>query len=150
LPLVREDAGYYLFEPLAHADEEMRKLGEDVNEWLNKVFGGDAIKPVYPTLNIPDRYSEAAKEFYRNVAENDEFTVTVNFGVGGNDDKRISDEFEFEVVSCLIENGAKVILDEGFGKDEIERADKIIDHYLQGGHRSVCSPDISKQVLHRI
>jgi len=37
LPLVREDAGYYLFEPLAHADEEMRKLGEDVNEWLNKV-----------------------------------------------------------------------------------------------------------------
>ncbi len=133
LPLVREDAGYYLFEPLAHADEEMRKLGEDVNEWLNKVFGGDAIKPVYPTLNIPDRYSEAAKEFYRNVAENNEFTVTVNFGVGGNDDKRISDEFEFEVVSCLIENGAKVILDEGFGKDEIERADKIIDRLKERG-----------------
>ena len=39
LPLVEKDTGYYLFEPLAHADEEMRKLGEDVNEWLNKVLG---------------------------------------------------------------------------------------------------------------
>ena len=137
LPLVREDAGYYLFEPLAHADEEMRKLGEDVNEWMNKVFVGEAIKPVYPTLNIPDRYSEAAKEFYRNVTENNEFTVTVNFGVGGNDDKRISDEFEFEVVSCLIENGVKVILDEGFGKDEIERSDKIIDRLKELGKITV-------------
>ena len=153
LPLVREDAGYYLFEPLAHAEEEMRKLGEDVNEWLNKVFGGEAKTPVYPTLNIPDRYSEAAKEFYLNVAGNNEFTVTVNFGVGGNDDKRISDEFEFEVVSCLLENGAKVILDEGFGKDEIERADKIIDRLKDRGkiivkvNEDLAFPDSSKPDL---
>ena len=47
--------------------------------------------------------------------------------MGGNDDKRISDEFEFEVVLHLIEQGAKVILDEGFGEDEIERSDMILD-----------------------
>lgn len=133
LPLVREDIGYYLFEPLAHADEETRKLGEDVNEWINKVFGSAGRKSVYPTLSIPARYNEAAKEFCRKLAKNKEFTVTVNFGVGGNDDKRISDEFEFEVVLHLIEKGAKVILDEGFGKEEIERADRIIDQVKEHG-----------------
>ena len=58
---------------------------------------------------------------------NKEFAVTVNFGVGGNDEKRVSDEFEFEVVLHLIAQGAKVILDEGFGEDEIERSERLID-----------------------
>jgi len=133
LPLVKEDIGYYLFEPLAHADEERRKLGEDVNEWLNKVFGGTAEDITYPTLSIPAEYIKAAKEFYQKLVKNKEFTVTVNFGVGGNDDKRISDEFEFEVVSCLIENGAKVVLDEGFGSDETERTDRIINQMNEHG-----------------
>ena len=71
--------------------------------------------------------------FYQQLAKNKEFTVTVNFGVGGNDDKMISDEFEFEVILHLIEKGAKVILDEGFGKEEIERADRIIDQVKEHG-----------------
>ncbi|MFQ5685161.1 MAG: glycosyltransferase family 9 protein [Candidatus Scalindua sp.] len=137
LPLIKEDTGYYLFEPLAHADEETRKLGEDVNEWLNKIFGGTVEDLAYPTLSIPARYNETAKDFYRNVAWNNEFIVTVNFGVGGNYDKRISDEFEFEVVLYLIEKGAKVILDEGFGNDEIERADKIIVQLKERGKNVV-------------
>ena len=127
LPLVKNDTGYYLFEPLAHADEEMRKLGEDVNEWLNKVFEGTIGDFTYPSLSIPARYNEAAKEFYQKLVEYKGFVVTVNFGVGGNDDKRVSDDFEFEVVLHLIEQGAKVILDEGFGEDEIERSERIMD-----------------------
>ncbi len=133
LPLVREDTGYYLFEPLAYADEEMRKLGEDVNEWLNKAFGCAIKDFTYPRLNVPARYNEAAKEFYQKLAKNNEFTVTVNFGVGGNDDKRISEDFEFEVVLLLIEQGAKVILDEGFGVDETERADKVMVRLKERG-----------------
>jgi len=133
LPLVKKDIGYYLFEPLAHADEEMRKLGEDVNEWLNKVFGGTIEDFTYPALSIPGRYDEAATGFYRKLVEYKDSTVTVNFGVGGNDDKRVSDEFEFEVVLYLIEQGAKVILDEGFGEDEIEKTDRIIDRLKARG-----------------
>ena len=133
LPLVKKDIGYYLFEPLAHADEEMRKLGEDVNEWLNKVFGGTIEDFTYPALSIPGRYDKAATGFYRKLVEYKDSTVTVNFGVGGNDDKRVSDEFEFEVVLYLIEQGAKVILDEGFGEDEIEKTDRIIDRLKARG-----------------
>ncbi len=133
LPLVRDDTGYYLFEPLAHAGEKKRKLGEDVNEWLNKVFGGTTEDFTYPTLSVPARYNEAAKGFYRKLVKNRELTVTVNFGVGGNDGKRVSDEFEFEVVSHLIALGAKIILDEGFGEDEIERSDRILDRLKARG-----------------
>ncbi len=132
LPLVTDDICYYLFEPLAHADEEKRKLGEDVNEWLTKVFM-DVDDITYPTLNIPAEYNNAAKGFYQKLADNNPFIATVNFGVGGNDDKRISDEFEFDVVLHLIENGATVILDEGFGEDEIERADSIIKQLKDRG-----------------
>ena len=137
LPLVRKDTDYYLFEPLAHADEETRKLGEDVNEWLNKVFGGIIEDCTYPTLSVPARYNEAAKGFYQKLVENNEFTVTVNFGVGGNEDKRVSDEFEFEVILHLISQGFKVILDEGFGEDEIERSDRIIDRLKARGKTRV-------------
>jgi ADP-heptose:LPS heptosyltransferase len=153
LPLVRDDAGYYLFEPLAHADEEMRKLGEDVNEWLNKVFGGTVEDIIYPTLSIPAEYNETAKKFYQKLAKNKRSIVTVNFGVGGNDDKRISDEFEFEVVLHLIEKGVKVILDEGFGKEEIERADRIIDQVKEHGktimrvHEDLSLPAVSNPDL---
>ena len=133
LPLVKKDTGYYLFEPLAHADEEMRKLGEDVNEWLNKVFEGTIEDFTYPALSVPARYNEAAKGFYQKLFNNKEFAVTVNFGVGGNDDKRVSDEFEFEVVLHLIEQGAKVILDEGFGEDETERTERLIDRLKARG-----------------
>ncbi len=134
LPLVKDDFGYYLFEPLAHADEEKRKLGEDVNEWLTKVFADVDIDDItYPTLSIPAEYNKAAKEFYQKLADNNQIMATVNFGVGGNDDKRISDEFEFEVVLYLIENGYTIILDEGFGEDEIERADSIINKLKESG-----------------
>jgi ADP-heptose:LPS heptosyltransferase len=136
LPLVTDDIGYYLFEPLAHADEEKRKLGEDVNEWLTKVFADanvDIDEITYPTLNIPAEYNKAAKEFYQKLTDKNKFIATVNFGVGGNDDKRISDEFEFDVVLHLIENGTTVILDEGFGEDEIERADSIINQLKERG-----------------
>ena len=133
LPLVKEDIGYYLFEPLAHSHEETRKLGEDVNEWLNKVFGGEMEDFTYPTLSIPARYNEAAKVFYQKLVKNKGFTVTVNFGVGGNDDKRVSDEFEFEVVSHIITQGARVILDEGFGEDEIERSERAMDRLKARG-----------------
>ncbi|KHE91246.1 MAG: hypothetical protein K8F52_00815 [Candidatus Scalindua rubra] len=127
LPLVSKDTGYFLFEPLAHAGEETRKLGEDVNEWLNKAFGCAIKDFTYPRLNVPARYNENAKEFYQKLVKNNGSTVTVNFGVGGNDDKRISEDFEFEVVLHLIEQGAKVTLDEGFGEDEIGKTDRIID-----------------------
>jgi ADP-heptose:LPS heptosyltransferase len=133
LPLVKKDTGYYLFEPLAHADEEMRKLGEDVNEWLNKVFEGTIEDFTYPALSVPARYNESAKGFYQKLFSNKEFTVAVNFGVGGNDDKRVSDEFEFEVVLHLIEQGAKVILDEGFGEDETARTERLIDRLKARG-----------------
>ena len=134
LPLVKDDTGYYLFEPLAHADEEKRKLGEDVNEWLTKVFKkGNAEDITYPTLSIPADYNKAAKEFYQKLANNNQSIATVNFGVGGNNDKRISDTFEFKIVLHLIVNGATVILDEGFGEEEIKRADSIINQLKERG-----------------
>ena len=74
MPLVADDIGYYLFEPLAHTDEEKRKLGEDVNEWLTKVFGeGDVDDITFPTLNIPAEYNKAAKEFYQKLADKNKF-----------------------------------------------------------------------------
>lgn len=144
LPLVFYDVGYYLFEPLAHTDEEKRKLGEDVNEWLTKIFGKDDVDDItYPTLSIPDEYNKSANDLFKKLS-NKNIIVTVNFGVGGNNDKRISDDFEFEVVLYLIDNGATVILDEGFGEDEIERADSIINQLKSRGKTIIkVSEDLS-------
>src|SRR5262249_32794532 len=51
--------------------------------------------------------------------------VAISFGVGGNDRKRISDEFEHKLVEHLLLEST-IILDKGATHTERERVDRII------------------------
>ena len=58
--------------------------------------------------------------------------ICVSWGVGENDNKRLTDEFEAEALAELLEKGETVLLDRGAGGEEAMRADQL--------HRKLNSP----------
>ncbi len=121
--LIPED---YLFFPSrelgARASQSLSQL---TCLWLSAVFGGD--EQTFPQLHLKGddlRHSEALVSQMRQGDLRP--VIAINFGVGENPMKRISDEFEKQVVANLLQSGAKIIFDEGAGLDERARAEAVI------------------------
>ncbi len=110
MPLGEDDARYYFFESRAFGGELAVGLPQLAAEWLTEVFDAEAPKPYVAPLPQP------------KVA-----AVTVSWGVGENAQKRMSDEFEYQVLSELLRSGRPVLLDRGSGGEEAERVDRLVD-----------------------
>jgi ADP-heptose:LPS heptosyltransferase len=62
--------------------------------------------------------------------------VAVNFGVGGNSRKRVDDQFEKELLLELLNQpGTVVLLDKGFGEDEVSRTNALLHAAAADGYR---------------
>ena len=105
---VCDDARYYLFESRAYGFEGCDSLPHLTARWLSEVFDVPYARPFVAPLLQP------------RVAD-----VTVSWGVGDNPDKRIDDEFEFQVLSFLLKEGRSVLLDRGAGGEEAQRIDSL-------------------------
>jgi ADP-heptose:LPS heptosyltransferase len=109
---VCDDARYYFFESRAYGFEGSEALPQLTARWLSEVF------------DIPRACPFVAPEFQPS-ASDVTADVTVSWGVGDNPNKRIDDEFEFEVLSALLKQGRSVLLDRGAGGEEAERIDAL-------------------------
>lgn len=105
-----DDARYYFFESRAFGGESEAPLTELTAEWLAEVFDTPAARPYVAPIAQP------------RIAD-----VTVSWGVGENESKRIDDAFEFEVLKDLIGQGRTVLLDRGAGGAEAARADALYE-----------------------
>jgi ADP-heptose:LPS heptosyltransferase len=116
----------YLFFPsreLGHRTSH--SLGQLTSLWLNAVFGGN--QQTYPALHLKRQDLEYGNTLVKGLRNQDwRPIVAINFGVGENPMKRVSDAFEKQVVVNLLQGGAKIILDKGAGTDELQRADRVI------------------------
>lgn len=93
--------------------------------WLKVVFADGAYAT--PLLGLRDEDLGWAAGLVNRMRRCDTRpVVAVNFGVGENPLKRVSDEFEKQLICRLLEEGAKIILDKGAGEAELKRADTVI------------------------
>jgi ADP-heptose:LPS heptosyltransferase len=121
--------------PLTHADRYLflntrhhmlsstgRCMAEWTNDWINRVFGTSQF--CYPTAWVPDALrKEAARKVDALRAAGARRIIAMNLGVGQNPRKRVGLEFEKRLLRALVAvPGTVVILDSGFGADEVERA----------------------------
>src|SRR5262249_53939990 len=60
--------------------------------------------------------------------------VALSFGVGGNLDKRLADPFEERLLTRLLEEGYAVVLDQGAGEEERQRALRHVEAARLNGH----------------
>ena len=122
LPMMHADR--YLFLNTRHhmLSSTGRCMAEWTNDWMNAVFGTNQF--CYPTVWPPDAFvSEAGRKTDSLRSAGARRIIAMNLGVGQNPRKRVGLEFEKRLLRALVAMpGTVVILDTGFGVDEVERA----------------------------
>lgn len=103
-----DDSRYYFFESRAFGGSSDESLPLLTASWLDEVFGaGPAAAYVAP-------------EPVEKIAD-----ICVSWGVGENATKRVSNEFELEILKALVKKGRPILLDRGAGGEEGKRADEL-------------------------
>jgi ADP-heptose:LPS heptosyltransferase len=126
LPALRDESRYFFFESRRAGSGESKSLSRLTLDWLNETFGGN--EPLLPRvwLREPDRqFGDRVVQRLR--AGGAQWITALSFGVGGNQEKRIPDPFEQELVARLLEEGSTIVLDQGAGEEERERAHRIVE-----------------------
>jgi ADP-heptose:LPS heptosyltransferase len=134
LPVI-DDENYLYFD--THSDLISSKnacMSELTNAWLDRVFGpGDFC---YPQLWLDPSLLSRAKKITGSLTRNGCRKITaINFGFGGNPRKRLGLDFEKKLVCELLKHPQTVvILDRGFGPEELDASQQIIDEIKKQGH----------------
>jgi len=149
LPLLKNERNYLFFESRSYqgaktADDDIpqsaslqfdrnpKSIGWLASCWANEVFG--ATGETFPYVALPaDRrdFGRLAVEKLRRAGASR--VTVVSLGVGGNQSKRVSEEFEIEMVSRLIKDSA-LILDKGATVEEREQVNRVVAALRIAGH----------------
>ncbi len=143
LPLVKAERNYLFFESRSYQGRTSairnpqsqspnpQSIGQLASCWANEVFG--ATGESYPYVALPAEH----RNFGRLVVEKlrragAPRVAVVSLGVGGNQNKRVSEEFEIEMVNRLIEDST-LILDKGATGEEREQIDRVVANLRAAG-----------------
>jgi len=109
-------------------------MGELTNAWLDKVFGHENF--CYPRLWLDPSLLNQARKLTSSLIKNGCRKITaINFGFGGNPRKRLGLDFEKKFVHELLKQPKTVvILDRGFGAEELNASQQIIDELQNKGY----------------
>lgn len=126
----------YIFFPSRELGNRTRhSISELTTVWLNAVFGVE--QKVLPRLSLKAADKELAGLLAGRLRQADgRPLVAINFGVGENPLKRLSEDFEKRLIGYLAQNGAKIIFDKGAGDREIERANLVLEAALGTTYQS--------------
>jgi ADP-heptose:LPS heptosyltransferase len=125
LPLVEEDRNYFFFESRSYQSPPVRSIGQLAGKWLGEIIGDPA--PVFPFVALPSEhqgFGQALANKLREASAIRNHIIAVSFGVGGNERKRVSAEFEERLIAHLLAD-SKLILDKGASHEEREQINRI-------------------------
>jgi len=134
LPLIENEGQYRLFPSRGYRKEGIEALAGLARAWLEECF--EAAGAPYLALHDSDiAYGRRIRQELRERGA--QHIVTVNFGVGGNDRKRVGDEFEVKLISRLLAEGGTVILAKGVGSVEVGRSERLASVLREKGWRVI-------------
>ncbi len=144
LPLLEDDRSYLFFESRSYqgakTDDDVnpqsqkpspqsairnpQSIGSLASCWTNEVFG--LAGETFPYVALPAEYRNLGRLVVEKLRRAGASRVTVvSLGVGGNQNKRVSEEFEIEMVNQLIEDST-LILDKGATDEEREQIGRVV------------------------
>ena len=125
LPLVTEDRYLYFNSHATEPEMDEACMAEITNYWANSVLGGSYFYT--PRLWMDRNIRLQGKKLIDSLrGKGAECIVTVNLGVGGNQQKRAGRNFEIRLIRRLLqEPNTVVLLDKGFGLEERSEFDAI-------------------------
>jgi ADP-heptose:LPS heptosyltransferase len=156
LPLTSEVAGrtsahgtdYLFFPSREYRHDSTASLSELTSAWLDEVLA--PAQPVRPSLSLKPADLEASRSLTRRIRRERQPIITVNFGVGGNQSKRVSDDFEKELVNTLLQEGAVVVLDKGAGADEARGAEAVIEFATRSSNDRLRVIELDEESMARL
>ncbi|HMX25039.1 MAG TPA: glycosyltransferase family 9 protein, partial [Blastocatellia bacterium] len=119
LPLAENDGSYFFFESRSYKAASATSIGQLAAHWAGELIGDT--EPAYPFLALPEEHCN----FGQRVASALLNPVTISFGVGGNERKRVSAEFEEDLIAGLSAQ-SKLILDKGASPEEREQINRLV------------------------
>lgn len=135
IPPVEENKRYFSWKPSIHYETwKGTSQAEDLSQWLEATFGMELPgETIYPKLHFPVEDSAFANKVYGILDPIIRpYVVSMSFGVGGNQEKRVKNgpevvsQFELGLFLKLLADGVTIVLDKGFGSEEFEQAAEII------------------------
>lgn len=131
LPLTEDEDRYFFFESRSYQKTGKGRLGQLAREWCRTAFASEL--DAYPFIRISAEDADLGRR-YCNWFRNGRMKglIAFNFGVGENERKRFSLDFETRLVSETLRQGYLVILDKGIGK-EVDRANRLTSQLMVSG-----------------
>lgn len=118
LGLIRvcDDERYFFFDSRGYGGAELDRLPDVAAQWVREILRVESAGPYIAPLPV----------------EGPPADITVSLGVGENASKRLSGDFERQLLRLLAETGASVLVDKGAGEEERAR----VEGALQPGMRT--------------
>ena len=137
LPLFPLDR-YFFFD--SRSDSSLSKnmsMAELANAWVGKISNeSDEKSFCYPEVWIPKSYLDIATQFCNKLRNKGaERIIVANFGVGGNQRKRVGRHLEESLLLSLLQEPKTVILlDKGVGDEELDYTNALINAVKTHGY----------------
>lgn len=121
LPLFKEEfARYAVFDPTAKGFSSSWSLGCRAELWAQNALGNEAELSTRPIVTLRTSDHIAIRPFLNCFASGRRRIAVLNFGVGGNVNKRIGREVELALVRELLAEDYSIIIDSGVKEEAIE------------------------------
>ena len=133
LPIIPDDQ-YFFFDSRSDISfASNMSMAQLTNTWLTQVTGKEDFR--YPKIWPRQSNLEIASGFGRDLKSyGTRRFIVINFGVGGNQRKKVGWQFEKQLLlSLLQEPDTVIVLDKGFGDDELRDSNLLIDAVKAAG-----------------
>lgn len=134
LPLIPPEQYFFFDSRSAGSFDDMMSIAGLTNQWLDTIL--ETSRFCYPAVWLPQHYLERAARFCGQLRKKRSRNIIVmNLGVGGNYRKRVEGDFEKELLLELLKEPHTVILlDRGFGEEELARTKALMDIVAARGY----------------
>ncbi len=149
LPVLQKQSdnqSYFFFASRSSTHPENNKLGQLTAHWINDICGDNELS--FPFVSLPPEHAAIGQQvFYSLYNTSTHPIICLSFGVGGNDIKRVSEQFEIDLVTALSQR-ASLIIDCGATSEEHEQVNRLLSVLAANG-KTICSinePHILTQI----
>ena len=136
LPLTHHDNYLFFNSRKCALSAKNARMAELANRWTDTVFGVSGF--CFPRIWTPSSVARQARDMTCRIrAAGCRKLITMNFGVGNNPRKRLNVDFEKKLLGEILKSPQTVVLlDRGFGDDELSRSDSLISYLQDQGHQT--------------
>jgi ADP-heptose:LPS heptosyltransferase len=137
LPLLTDERNYFFFESRSYRPNSAAPLGQLASQWLAELIGDQVTTfPFIALTNQLRQFGQTIVAKLRRASAIHKHLITISFGVGGNERKRVSAEFEEQLVHHLLTD-ARLILDKGASETERAVINRIVTQLRAQGRTVV-------------